>query len=96
MANTPELQSVVAFLEFLREDDRTTFTHDELRELARNEQRSTHKLREQLAVEGYELARRPHEAHTRGFTANDHNRWQSFPSHGGSGIDSRSGVAGEF
>lgn len=91
----PEFADFASFVEYLIEDDRSSYNHVELTALAENTQTLHQKLVKRLAVEGFELEKRAHEPRARGFKSNDHDRWIASPTHGGSGIDSRSGVNGE-
>jgi hypothetical protein len=97
LVSEPEYGSIRDFLDFCRDDDRTYFTHLELRALAYNCRLSGSKIRTQLESAGLTLAERAPERRIRGFTANNHDRWYgagSSPSHGGSGWEQIQGFAG--
>lgn len=89
----PEFSSIKAFIEFMHEDERTEFTHLDLSELSFALRRADVRgIRLELEAAGFQLARREHERHTRGFTTSSHDRWYgpgSCPTHGGSGFDNR-------
>ncbi len=96
--DAPEFESVEAFVEFCMDDERDTFDHEDLGELAFRLQRSRNKVRSELESYGLKLAERPNEKRVRGFTANPHDRWYgpgSSPSHGGSGWEQITGFAGQ-
>lgn len=94
LAVLPEYKSVELFIQFCEEDDRETFTHVELRALAMNTQQSGSKIRPLLEAAGLSLALRAPEKKIRGFTTNQHDRWQVSGNHGGSGGDQILGFAG--
>ena len=93
-----EYLSVEAFVEFCMDDERTTFTHVELGELAYATKTSRCKVRKEL--EGYGLTLEPRAAlkRTRGFTTNSNDRFYgpgSEKMHGGSGHEQIRGMAGQ-
>lgn len=90
----PEYESIESFLEFLVDDERNTFTHEDLGELAYGLQMSRSKVRAELESYGLTLAVRPVEKPVRGFTSNSHNRWHGNPCGGGSGHEQITGFAG--
>jgi hypothetical protein len=92
--DTSEFQSIEAFVQECMDDERTTFNHEELGELAFTLQTSRSKVRAELEAYGLTLAARPVMKSVRGFTANNHNRWDGNPCGGGSGWEQISGFAG--
>lgn len=95
LAREPEYQSIEDFVQFCMDDERTDFTHLELRALALNARQSGSKIR--TALEAYGLSLRHREAHktTRGFNSWDNNRWAGNPCGGGSGHEQIRGFAGQ-
>lgn len=91
----PEYESVEAFVEFLLDEDRTSFNHADLGELAFQLQRSRSKIRAELEEYGLMLSERPFEKKVRGFTSNNHNRWHGNPCGGGTGWEQINGFAGQ-
>ena len=96
---TPELTSVEAFVGFLLDDDRTSFSYAEACALA--EVLCVHEsavIRE-LRSYGLSYLGRPVESRrVRGFTTSSNDRWfgpGSSPSHGGSGWEQVIGFAGQ-
>ncbi len=88
--SAPEFASIEAFVEFCLEDERTHFTHQDLRDLAYRLKRSGSKIRPELESYGLHLAERKPEVRVRGFTTSSHDRWfgpGSSPTHGGSGFE---------
>ena len=81
----PEFESVEAFAEFLVDEDRDTFTFEELDKL--QTQMKRHGLLKQLLAYGFKYEGRPKERQVRGFTSNNHNLYQGNPMSGGSGIE---------
>jgi hypothetical protein len=90
----PEYESIETFVQYVMDDERTTFDHNDLGELACGLQRSRCKVRADLEGFGLTLAPRAFEKRVRGFTANNHNRWDGNPCGGGSGWEQISGFAG--
>lgn len=87
--SAPEYKSIEAFVEFCMEDDRTEFTHEDLRALAYRLEQSGSKVRPQLEAYGLRLQVRQPERRVRGFTTSNHDRWTgpgSSPTHGGAGL----------
>jgi hypothetical protein len=98
MAVEPEYASIESFVEWLWDDERTTYTHQELLRLCRSLGSSPHKLKAQLAVWELKLAERAPERKVRGFQSNPHDRWYgpgAEKMHGGSGHEQISGFAGQ-
>lgn len=96
MSDTPELESVEAFAEYLLDDDRTAFTFEEAEELAEALGLSvaTSVIRD-LKGYGFSMTPREFERRVRGFQANNHDRFQASPMYGGSGWEQISGFGGQ-
>lgn len=92
---TPETSSVLAFVEYLVDDDRTSFTATGLGDLAYSLKRSRHGLRLELETWGLSLETKPMKPEPRGFQAWDHNRYEGNPMGGGSGWEQIAGFAGQ-
>lgn len=90
----PELASIEVFVQFCMDEERFTFTHLELRALCLNCQKSGSKVRADLEGYGLAINERKPAKEVRGFTANNHNRWNGNPCSGGSGQDQINGFAG--
>ena len=89
---------VATFAEFLVDDERTTFTSDDIVQLAEAERKSYHIVRKALEAYGFKLATRPHEKHFRGVSSSDNDRYFGKGSermHGGSGWEQINGFAGQ-
>jgi hypothetical protein len=98
LAKNPEYKSVEDFVDYCMDDERTTFTHVELRALAFNARTSASKVRGELEGFGLKLEVREPAKAIRGFTANPHDRWYgkgACKSHGGSGWEQIAGFAGQ-
>jgi hypothetical protein len=92
-----EFQSVANFVEFLADEDRTTYTTAELISLASRTGIFNTVLRVQLERHGLSLVGSKTEAKFRTFGDNPHDRWSgpgSSPCHGGGGGDQIMGLAG--
>lgn len=72
----PEFQSVEAFAEALCDEDRETYTCQELQCVWFNTNAPISSLKSELAGYGLTLERRRAPREGRGFHANDNNRWQ--------------------
>ena len=99
MKPAPELKSVEAFGDFLLADDRTEFTFDEACTLAETLGQSVpvYVIRGLKAL-GFTMKPREVYKHIRGFTTNSNDRFfgpGSSPSHGGSGHEQITGLAGQ-
>lgn len=93
----PEYESIETFVQYVMDEDRTMFDHNDLGELACGLQRSRCKVREELEGFGLTLAPRAFEKRVRGFTTSSNDRWfgpGSSNSHGGSGWEQIAGFAG--
>lgn len=85
----PEFQSIPAFVEFVKGDERQEYTLQELHSLCFALKSSTASVRGLLKVQGLKLEEREPIKHTRGFTTSSSDRWYgpgSCNSHGGSGF----------
>ena len=94
----PEHESVEAFVEYLMDDERDTFTADDLNQLACATKRSNHKVRAELESYGLRLARREKARRVRGVTSNPHDRWYgpgAERTFGGSGWEQINGFGGQ-
>ena len=90
-----EFESVADFAEYLFDDDRTTFTYDEMVVLAATIKRSVNKIKDELESYGLTYSGREVPKFIRGFTANNHNRWVNSGCFGGSGATQIEGFAGD-
>ncbi len=79
----PEHASITAFVQFLHDEDRRTYTHEDLLALAEAAGRPTRAIRLELDGWGARLEERPFVKVVRGFSDNPNNRFQACPSHGG-------------
>jgi len=98
MSTAPEYESIETFVEYVLDEDRTTFDHNDLGELAYGLQRSRCKVRAELEGYGLTLAPRAFEKRVRGFTTSSNDRFfgpGACKSHGGSGWEQISGFAGQ-
>lgn len=87
-----EYNSLQNLIEFLRDEERTTVTFDELKMVSRRTRRSISKLRKDLATLGVTMTPRAKPVSVRGFNTNSNDRWfgpGSEPTHGGSGFSNR-------
>lgn len=94
----PEHETIEAFVEFCMDDERESFTHEDLGELAYALKRSRSKVRAELESYGLRLEARAPEKQVRGFTSNPHDRWYgpgACRTHGGSGWEQIQGFAGQ-
>lgn len=94
----PEHESIEAFVEYMMDDERETFTHADLNQLAAATQTSNHKVRAELEGYGLRLARRANDKRVRGVTSNPHDRWYgpgAERTHGGSGWEQINGFGGQ-
>ncbi len=93
--SAPEFESVEAFVEFCIDDEQETFSSEDLQSLNFRLHKPVREIRRELESYGLQLARREPSRRVRGFTANPHDRWSAFPSHGGSGWEQISGFSGQ-
>jgi len=90
----PEYESVEAFAELLYDEDRSSYSFEEISTLSERLRVSIPKLIKELAEYGLKYKGRPKEIVVRGFQSNDHNRWEGNPCSGGSGYEQIAGFAG--
>lgn len=93
----PEYESVEVFVEFCMDDERETFTHVDLGNIAYATKTSRCVVRKELEGYGLTLEKRDAVRRTRGFNTSSHDRWYgkgSSPTHGGSGADQIQGWSG--
>lgn len=90
-----EFSGVEDFVGYLLDEDRTTFTHEELAELSYRLQKTTRTLRTELEGWGLALSVRATEKAVRGYTAWDENIYQGNPMSGGTGHEQITGFAGQ-
>lgn len=96
-SETSEYMSLDAFVEYLMDEERETFTAEDLSCLSEGTGRHNSLLRRDLEAWGLTLARRGHVTKVRGFTTSSNDRWYgpgSSPCHGGSGYEQINGFAG--
>lgn len=92
--NDAEYTSTDVFAEHLADDDRETYTCQELQCLwSRAGGLRLQEIRAALSEYGLTLAGRPRERSFRGFSANSHNRYEGNPMCGGGGGGSIIGMA---
>lgn len=89
----PEFESVIEFAEFLSDNDEIEFDHRHLLCLNVRTRLPVHEIRSTLEGYGFALKTRGKERTVRGFSANPHDRWSAYPSHGGGGGGSIVGMA---
>jgi len=94
----PEHESIEGFVEYLLDEDRSEFTHEDLQQLAHALKRSTQGIRKELESWGLKLTLRQHEQHVRGINTSSNDRFWgpgSSKMHGGSGWEQVLGFAGQ-
>lgn len=92
----PEYASIESFSQFLLDDEREEYTHEDLAALNFRTRMPIAMIRKELDSYGFKLAGRAPEKQVRGFTSNSHDRWHgkgSLPTHGGAGINPQTGRA---
>ena len=92
-----EFDSIESFVESLTDNDRTEFTHLELKCLNYRLQRVTKLIKRELEDWRLKLTHRPKERHFRGFQTSSNDRFYgpgSSKTHGGSGWANITGMAG--
>lgn len=86
----PEHVSIPAFIQYLRDDERTTFTAEDLSSLNESLHLTFAKIRAALEAEGFSLVpRKKTPMRVRGFSTSSNDRWYgpgSDKTHGGSGF----------
>lgn len=88
-----EFASVEDFVEYLCDDEQTTFNHEHLACLEFRLNKAVWLIRKDLEAYGLKLAKRGIERNVRTFGTNPNDRWQACPSHGGGGGSSIQGYA---
>jgi hypothetical protein len=91
-----EYSSIEDFVQFMLDDERDTYTHEELGALNFRTRTPVNAIRKELEGYGLTLANRPNEKKVRGFNSNSNDRWYgpgSMATHGGAGIDPTTGRA---
>ncbi len=92
----PEFASINAFAEYLMDEDREEYTHEELTALNMRTHMKVADIHKELDSFGFKLAYREPEKHVRGFTTSSNDRWYgpgADKMHGGAGIDNSTGRA---
>jgi hypothetical protein len=92
-----EYASVLSFAEFLADDDREEFSHEDLIRLNMSTRTQVSVVRAELESYGFRLAERMPARRVRGFRTSSNDRFfgpGSSPSHGGSGHEQIVGFAG--
>jgi len=87
--SAPEYKSIEDFAQFLIDDERTEFTHEDLAALNYRLRKQVAEIKKELEAYGFKLAEREKESKARGFKTSDHDRWYgpgSDKTHGGSGF----------
>lgn len=95
---TSEYESIEAFVQECLDDERETFTHEDLAELAYRLRRSRSVIRKALEGCKLRLVTRTPERRVRGFTTSSHDRWYgpgAARTYGGSGWEQINGFAGQ-
>lgn len=89
MRHAPEFSTIAAFVQYLRDDERTTFSAQDLQTLNFALQKPLDEIRAVLEEEGFTLLPQTTVKHVRGFTTSSNDRWYgpgSDKTHGGSGF----------
>lgn len=94
-SNGPEYRNALAFVEYLIDDERTTFTIAEVQRVAANTRQTHKELIAEIAGWGFAFTAPAAPKAVRGFTANNHNRFEGNPGSGGSGWQCIAGFAGQ-
>lgn len=85
--SAPEFASLQAFYQFMRDEERTTYTVEEIQALNYRTHLTQEELRQQLENEGFSLQKRDvPKPQPRGFTTSNNDRWYgpgSERTHGG-------------
>ena len=87
--NNPEFVSIAAFAVYLRDDERMTYTVEELHKLNAITRLPQHEIKHALSEQGFSLERRQAPMRVRGFTTSSNDRWYgpgSDKTHGGTGF----------
>ena len=92
----PEYADVDTFAQFMSDDDREEYNHEDLVALNFRTNLPVQVLRKKLEAYGLKLATRPVEKQVRGFNTSSNDRWYgpgSMATHGGAGIEASTGRA---
>jgi hypothetical protein len=87
--SAPEYKSVESLVQYLMDDDKTEFSHDDLSALNYRLTTPVGEIKKELESYGLKLLNRPTEKKPRGFNSPDNDRWfgpGSEKTHGGSGF----------
>ena len=87
--SAPEYKTIEAFVQFCFDDDRSTYTHEDLAALQYRLRTRVDIIRAELLKYGLMLSKREVPKYIRGFCSNDHDRWYGKGSErtfGGSGF----------
>lgn len=76
--SAPEFASVEVFAEYLVDDERDTFTHEDLSAVAYRTKTSISAVRVSLESYGFKLATRAVPKKFRTLNSNPHDRWSSY------------------
>lgn len=90
----PEYASIEDFVEYLLDEDRDSFGHEDLELLSYSLQLSIVKVRVELEGWGLKLSPRQKARTVRGYSSWDENRWEGNPCGGGSGWEQIAGFVG--
>jgi hypothetical protein len=96
--SAPEYRDIEAFVEYCLDDERETFTAEDLQALSYRLRRSIPKVRAELESYGLTLQARAPARYVRGFTTSSHDRHYgpgAMRTHGGSGADQICGFGGQ-
>jgi hypothetical protein len=94
--SAPEFASIEAFVQFCMDDDKETFSHEDLTALNFRLRTPVASIRQALESFGLALETRLALKRTRGFTTSSNDRWfgpGSSRTHGGSGFTSQAGTS---
>ena len=86
----PEYSSIESFAQYLIDEDKSTFTHEDLTYLNFFLNITTKQIKKELESYGFKLAERKVVKYIRGFTSSSNDRWfgpGSSPTHGGAAYD---------
>lgn len=90
--SAPEYASIEDFVQYMMDDDRSEYDHEDLKALNYRLQKPLHEIKAELGSYGLKLKQRGPEKKGRGFQSPDHDRWfgpGSDPTHGGGGAGSK-------
>lgn len=90
--SAPEYASIEDFVQYMMDDDRSEYDHEDLKALNYRLRKPLHEIKSELESYGLKLKHRESEKKGRGFQSPDHDRWfgpGSDPTHGGGGSGSK-------